>query len=274
MESLPEADDPTGKHLALDDRCMFRLSGPDRVRYLNGQVSNDVAGDLDQRSAPACLCTLKGKVEFLVWIHARDDALWIDGPLAGREALHERLDRYLIADDCELEDVTGQGSLFHHFVPGVEGVLSKRTTVEGRDLWVPEEAPSPFSPSDRLDTDFLVREEILAGIPRAPTEITGNEFPAELEIDGWAVDFHKGCYLGQEVVSRIESVGKVRRHLVRVIAETPFRALAELRNDEIGTGECSRDSFRIEEKIHLGFAWFRTMPESSQPVHCEAVGRA
>src|SRR5690606_28867098 len=95
-----------GRWRRLEDRAVFRLVGPDRIRYLNGQVSNDVS-KLDGGSIAACLCAIKGKVEALVWIHADGEALVLDGELRQREFLRTRLERYLIADDCELEDATG-----------------------------------------------------------------------------------------------------------------------------------------------------------------------
>ena len=52
----------------LRDRSLLELKGPDAVRFLNGQVSNDVDRDLSSVVVPACLCSLKGKVEALVWI--------------------------------------------------------------------------------------------------------------------------------------------------------------------------------------------------------------
>jgi folate-binding protein YgfZ len=59
---------------------------------------------------------------------------------------------------------------------------------------------------------------IAAGIPAAGVDWTSDNFPVEVGLDKSAVDFHKGCYVGQEVVSRLESVGEARRKLVRWIA--------------------------------------------------------
>ena len=57
-----------GKWIPLANRAVFRISGPDRVRFLNGQVTNDVSRDLSKEAVAACLCTLKGKVEALLWV--------------------------------------------------------------------------------------------------------------------------------------------------------------------------------------------------------------
>jgi hypothetical protein len=106
---IPPLPSP-GRWFPLVERAIFRLTGPDRVRYLNGQVTNDVAGPLDQKAIAACLCNIKGRVEALVHISADGDSLIVDGELAQREAIHARLERYLIADDCEIHDETGHYS--------------------------------------------------------------------------------------------------------------------------------------------------------------------
>jgi len=207
---------PTGSWIHWKDRAVFTLSGPDRVRYLDGQVSNRINQDLTNKTIAACVCSLKGKVEALIWITEIDGRLLIDGELRQREFLAERLDRYLIADDCELEDVTDEWSLYHQIGDASgSGRKSCRLGPEGEDLWMPG-AESPHWPgeSELSDNTFQLLK-IRSLLPESDGEITGNEFPSELGLDTWAVDFHKGCYLGQEVISRIESVGKTKRSLVR-----------------------------------------------------------
>lgn len=254
----------------LRDRAVFRITGPDRVRYLNGQVSNDVAGPLDEMAVAACVCSLKGKVEFLVWIHARGDALWLDAQREQAEALHERLDRYLIADDCEIENVTDQGLLIHHFLPDLDGVSSKRASEPGKDLWIPDSADVPLPEKEISEEDFE-RIQVEAGIPRAPEEISGNEFPAELGIESWAVDFRKGCYLGQEVISRIQSVGRVKRRLYRVVASIPFERESKLRTAEGAELLSTRASIPDSDRNHIALAWGKSGLKASQAVDVERI---
>ena len=77
------------------------------------------------------------------------------------------------------------------------------------------------------------------GIPESGFEITGQEFPSELGLDRWAVDFKKGCYLGQEIISRIESVGKTKNQLMLFATDEAF-AKGHIFPDESGKEEGAR----------------------------------
>ncbi|MDF1859847.1 MAG: hypothetical protein P1U87_06505 [Verrucomicrobiales bacterium] len=247
-----------GRWIELKDRAVFRLTGPDRVRYLNGQVTNDVSKPLREVALPACVCSRKGKVEFLVWITEQEDSLLIDGQLDQREELFERLDRYLIADDCELLDETGAHRLVHHFHEIKTGITSRRLSIQGQDLWLEPGAEVPFDSKDEVETEEWELLKIRSLVPEAPWEITGSELPAELRLDEWAVDFHKGCYLGQEVVSRIESVGKVKRKLSLISAEIPFRQNSALRNSSGTEIQSTRDAKENSKGDFLSLALLST----------------
>lgn len=192
----------------LSDRAKLRFTGADRVRFLNGQVSNDVRRATGAQAVYACVMTLKGKMGGDVWIHAGDDCLLLDAPAELRESLAARLERYIIADDVTLEDVTDEFPLFH--LAGVSAanepgaVAANRFGQPGVDLWRAPSSPPPVITPAQAET---VR--IAAGIPRWGAELDENTMPAEAGLEERAVDFAKGCYIGQEVVSRVKSVGHV-----------------------------------------------------------------
>ena len=261
----------SGRWFPLEDRAVFRIIGPDRVRFLNGQVTNDVSGPLDQASVAACLCNIKGKVEALVWISALGDSLILDGELKQRDVIQARLERYLIADDCEIIDETGETRLFHHFIEGVPGVISRRINQPGRDLVLKADDVLRFDPAGRITGEELRHLKLLAAIPEAGLEITGDEFPAELGLDRLAVDFHKGCYLGQEIISRIESVGRIRRHLRVIETDLALAAGVAVENDRGEIGITTRDSMEFGEKYFLSLAIFKLNPIGDQPAENEPV---
>lgn len=261
----------TGRWFPLADRAIFRLTGPDRVRYLNGQVTNDVAGPLDQEAIAACLCSIKGRIEALVHISADGDSLILDGELAQREIIHTRLERYLIADDCEIVDETDRYRLLHHFVAGAPGVKSRRLGTEGRDLLQKREDPDPFGAALCLEVAEVALHELLELVPKAGFEITGEEFPAELGLDETAVSFHKGCYLGQEVISRIESVGKVKRRLTLIDTPIPLDQGVLLENIFGENGVTTRPTRLGGEKCHLGLAIFRISSETPELIKNKVV---
>src|SRR3954463_12778831 len=90
----------------LSDRVKLRLTGADRVRYLNGQVTANVQTLRAGQTAPACVTTAKGRLCAEIVITAANDALFIDADAMLRETLPARLERYIVADDVTLTDVT------------------------------------------------------------------------------------------------------------------------------------------------------------------------
>ena len=246
----------------LSERAKFRLSGADRVRYLNGQVTNNVARAGKATAIEACVCNVKGKLEGVISITESGDgeAFLIDAPAALRESLLARLERYLIADDCELEDVTGEFGLFHAIgarpdLPGAAWRTSDRFGVPGWDLWTTAESREKLRRSGPLlPEDEIEAIRIRHGIPAWGTELTPEVFPAEARLDKRAVDFHKGCYLGQEVVSRIQSVGRVKKTLCLLEAEHSPESLQagwELHSaDDRGAGAIGRLTSVLFDKCH------------------------
>ena len=212
-------------HQAIDlgARTLLRLSGGDRQRYLNGQVSNDVRKLDGNNAIAACVTTLKGKLDALVHITEHADAYLIDSEPELREPLLARLGRYIIADDCELEDVSDEWRLIHiigEFGLPPEGAAaisrrSERFGQPGTDLWLATGAAVPDGLTILSNAESEA-QRIRNGVPRWGAELTPDTLPAEAGLDATAIDFHKGCYIGQEVISRIKSVGRVNRKLVRM----------------------------------------------------------
>ena len=202
----------------LSPRTVLRLSGADRERYLNGQVSNDVRKLTGENTIAACVTTIKGKLDALVHVSAHGDAYLIESEPELRESLRARLDKYIIADDCELEDVSDEWHLVHVLAkqdPGEGTRRCDRFGQTGTDLWLRagEEVPAELEVLSAAQAESL---RIRNGIPKWGGELTPDTLPAEAGLDATAIDFHKGCYIGQEAISRIKSVGRVNRNLVRL----------------------------------------------------------
>lgn len=226
-----QAIEQRGGFVDLTGRAKFRLTGADRVRYLNGQVTNDVRKATKEMGLRACVTNAKGRIEAEVFIHVAPDgeALLLDAEAGLRETLAARLDRYIVADDVTLEDVTDQWKVWHHF-PGagpeagcgsvLEGGASVKCTrfgVSGTDLWMPvsDAAPHPTPSCALLTGDEAETLRILRAIPRWPNELNSDAFPQEAGLEATVMDFAKGCYIGQEILSRIKMTGKMPRVLRR-----------------------------------------------------------
>lgn len=220
-----------GAAVNLSSRTKLRLTGADRVRYLNGQVTNDVRQVKPTETLYACVTDVKGRIAGDVFAHAEGESLLLDAEEGLRETLSMRLERYIVADDVELADVTEEWQLWHVWgdegTPArIEAVLSgqecphhllqsTRYGVPGIDLWLPASAPAPtFTPLPVLTDAALETWRILQKIPRWPHELNAETFPPEAGLESKAMNFSKGCYIGQEVLSRIKTTGKMPREMI------------------------------------------------------------
>jgi folate-binding protein YgfZ len=202
----------------------FALTGSDRVRYLNGQCSNDVR-KLGSESDPvqACILSARGKLDAVVWIWAEADRLIVECDTSLADKVAARLEKYIVADDVALDPLPAPENEWHVVggnTPIPDPIRSQsirsiqRLGTPGIDVCdaaFPESAESAglvFADESMLT---LLRVQNL--VPVWDHELQTDTLPAEARLDKTAVDFHKGCYLGQEVVSRIESVGHANRML-------------------------------------------------------------
>ena len=94
-------------------RAKFRVTGADRFRFLNGQITNDLRKASETNAVEACMLNAKGKLNAHVFLNALGESFLVDAEPDLRDALHARLERYVIADDVQIEDVTDEFSLFH-----------------------------------------------------------------------------------------------------------------------------------------------------------------
>ncbi len=256
----------------LSDRTKLRLTGADRVRYLNGQVTADVRKLAAGRSMPACVTTAKGRLCAEIFITATEDALVLDADGSLRESLPARLEKYIIADDVTLEDLSETMRLVHVTGDGVDGKTAltargaNRFGQTGVDLFLPTEI---FDETwTRLASAHAVLDEglrellrIEAGIPRWGRELTEETLPPEAGLERTHIDYHKGCYIGQEVISRLKSVGHVNRELTGFISTegallkpgAQIFAAEALAGKPLGTLTSVVWSFSLEKPIALGY---------------------
>jgi len=253
------------QHIDLGTPALLEFRGPDAVRFLNGQMTQDVRRVIGADIAlPSCITDAKGKLQFRVWIHARGEALIIEGPEGSNEALEARLTRYLIADDVEVADLSGQWQLHH--LTGFNGTMpegvmtrtSQRYHLDGVDCWVPAgEMLEALNNMPVLDGDAFESFRIAQGVPIWGKELTDGLLPPEAGLDASDVSYHKGCYIGQEVISRIKSAGKVNKRLTRFrfAADIPIDGLQVVDADGKATGELTSIAPLAEQNTRraLGF---------------------
>ena len=214
-----EAIQQNGGMADLSGRAKWLLTGEDRIRYLNGQVTQDVRRVTAEKAVYACVTDVKGRISGDVFVRVTVDGegLLLDAEEGLREVLILRLDRYIVADDVEIEDVTDDWDVVHYFGEAAEGIkggsLCERFGVAGRDVWTAR-GESVTSGDGFLSAEELEVLRVLNGVARYPFELNGEVFPPEAGLELRAIDYSKGCYIGQEVISRIRTSRKMPRELV------------------------------------------------------------
>ena len=226
----------TAEQLAFDDvvavagrRDLLRVRGADAAAYLHGQLSQDVEGLAVGASSRTLLLQPQGKVDAWLRLHRRAaDEFWLDVDPGFGALAKERLERFKLRVDADIDLVTvptlmlrgpnssrSAGQADEGLVAlaaswgGVDGVdLLDPATVEDPagapdgdvTAWVP--AGVAEGPPEALD---LIR--VRQGLPTMGRELDESTIPAAAGIVEPSVDFTKGCYVGQELVARIDSRG-------------------------------------------------------------------
>jgi len=255
----------------LSDRVKLRLTGSDRIRFLSGQVTNDIRKTNADLSLPACVLSAKGKIDALIFVTNGDDFLFLDSDPELRETLPARLERYVIADDVVIEDVTENFALFHatgESAPNAPNYThwrrAKRFGMIGWDLLLPagerDSARHLFETGGELFDDAETeRWRIEHGVARWGRELTPEIIPVEANLEADTIDYAKGCYIGQEVISRMKKSGQTNKRLCGLVSIAGSPLSPEMRlfatNDERDVGQITSatHSDRLGKEIALGF---------------------
>jgi len=218
-----------------------RAAGPDVIKFLQGQLSQDVTGLAAGASTWALLLQPQGKVvAFLRVLRAGEEELVLETDAGFGDAVIERLNRFKLRVKCDLDPlawrcVAVRGPASHDAVDG--GVVADWPGLAGADLI----GESPVSPDGvtLCSPEAYEAVRIEAGIPVMGRELDEGTIPAEAGVVDMSVSFTKGCYTGQELVARIDSRGgNVPRRLRGVIlgdsATPPAGAIVSSEGKEVG----------------------------------------
>lgn len=225
------------------------IRGPDAAEYLQGQITNDVEALQPGRGCYAALLDRKGHVRAdLRVLRDSEDEFLLDAEAPGAEPLARHLATYLIGRQVEVAkpspesafvsvigpaavEVTGASALTAEHAHGEDrlGEVSCRAvaTDVGVDLICAAEDTDALAATLRERGAEPVAEaaaeivRVESGRPRFGHEITDQLMPAEAGIVERAVDFSKGCYIGQEPVARLHYKGKPNRHLRGLLLGAP-----------------------------------------------------
>ena len=227
------------------------VSGDDAREWLQGQVTNDLNTMKPGETLYAFVLSPKGRVLADAWVLEGAAELLLVVPASRLDTLLERLDRYIIMEDVELEPrrdwelVTVQGPRALQLQGGHkadrlgQGGRDFLLTAEDRDagLAALEERCAELG-GGRVHDEAWARAHVLNGRPRFGVDFGEDSYPQETGLTKLSVSFSKGCYLGQETVMMLQSRGKAPKALWRwkLDAQTPPDPQSPIRFDgqEVG----------------------------------------
>ncbi len=246
-------------------RAMLLVKGPDAAEYLQGQLTNDIEAVEPQGGCYAALLDRKGHLESdLRVLRLESGEIWLDLEPGPAEAVLKHLRTYSIGREVEIEDVRELWSIVSLIGPqaavlsGFEGlgpehaqrfrqwdgtdILAVATDL-GVDLVVRSEDSAALEELLRAAGAVRVSEEaaeivrVESGRPRFGLDMGAESMPAEAGIVERAVDFEKGCYIGQEPVARLHYRGKPNRTLrgLRLSGPAAHGDSIRLGDREVGT---------------------------------------
>ena len=252
----------------LSFRTQVKFTGEDRTDFLQGMLSNDVKALRSGEGCPATLLTEQGRIVADLRVYAEESAILLDLDARIKEKTIEALDRFIIADDVEIEDLST-----HQVTLAVQGptaaevltaaglsslpeqesqhrdatladvqvrvIRSDQTGKGGYEFHVPgDQAPVVWQTLTRLDGLLPVGHTALnmlrveAGIPWYGLDMDEDRIVLEVGLDR-AISFHKGCYLGQEVVERASARGHMNRLLSGFLLQNEGQAALPTRGDRL-----------------------------------------
>jgi tRNA-modifying protein YgfZ len=252
-------------------RDVVAVRGPDAEAYLQGQLSQDVAGLAVGATADTLLLEPDGKLSALLRVTRVDgQGFVLDVDRGYGDAVVARLRRFLLRSKVELEqlawrDLSLRGAGVDAAAAGLLTVLAERGVLAlpfewngwtGVDLLGPEDVV--LAPGDGALPDGIVAcgseaveaARIVSGIPAMGTELTNKTIAAEAGLVERTVSFTKGCYTGQELVARLDSRGSnVPRRLVGVVGPAGDAEPPLTRGMTLHAGDAPAGDAAAEDKV-------------------------
>lgn len=236
----------------LPPRACFELTGADRHKFLHNFCTNDIKSLKPGQGCEALMTSVQGKVLAHLTVQAAQDSLWIEADATRREIIARHLNKYLITEDVQIHDRSDDFRLLLACGPSMRkalleggltvsedppslnhsrGIFREIPVVWQQTRWTPppnwtlraaaEDADGLLTSLTTAGVTFLSAEaidalRIEAGFPRDGIDFNDSNLAQELARTNLCISFRKGCYLGQEPIARIDSMGHVNQELRKV----------------------------------------------------------
>lgn len=227
-------------------RAWIKVDGEDAFSYLQSQTSQDLRGVEEGAVRYTLWLNRKGKISADSYILYRNDAWWCLSNGTAGEDLLEVAQANIIADDVDFQDASDGQQMITLWGKDCESTFLQHavrtTNAKGENGWfeidgllgLRSRLPNCFHLIGESDTVQRVSDRFLeqgicvgseadlrllaldAGIGRVGAEVSTDDLPQEVGLDTAGVSFTKGCYLGQEVMARLQAMGRVQKRLCKV----------------------------------------------------------
>jgi folate-binding protein YgfZ len=228
----------------------LRVTGADRVAFLQGQCTNDITRLRAGQSCYAAFLNAKGKMRGEGHVICLADAFWLEV----NAGLAPSLEKFIITEDVAIEDVSA--SMGEWLVMGDAGAsLPTRAVTFQHPLGVG--VISDASLAATISAEALETLRIEEAVPKWGADMDENTIPNEAGLEARAISYDKGCYIGQETIARIKTYGHVNRQLVQMVLtgqSVPSRGdrlVVEKR--EVGQVTSAARSTRLGKPLALGY---------------------
>jgi len=212
----------------LENRALISITGPEARALLQRVITADVETLETGQSHPGALLTPQGKtmVDFLLF--AEGDTVWIDIWADAAEALIKRLSLYKLRADAVI-------ALCDDLVPVWSETDFSGSAPDPRFSGGVYRGMAPSSEATQADAGALAAKEISQGVPSYGRDYGEAEiFPTDVNLDVYGgIGWQKGCFIGQEVVSRMKRRGTIRKRSVAM----SFEANAPTKGTKVSAGE-------------------------------------
>jgi folate-binding protein YgfZ len=232
---------------------VVRVQGPGAATFLQGLISQDVESLDPVKARRSFLLGPQGKLRALLWVCRDGDRHELYTDAGYGQVVADDLDHYKIRVKAEISGPEPVWQVIGGIAGGVDASLP------GLVRSFVREAP-PLSEFMSLDRWRGLRIE--AGEPVMGVDVDERTIPQETGLVADAVSFSKGCYLGQELVARIDTRGRVNRHLRGLLLEqhTASGAMVTVRGDEVGFVSSVGWSERLSANVGLALLKRTTQP--------------
>lgn len=215
---------PAAKIAHLTDRALIRIAGEDAHTFLQNLVTADIEDTDANGASSSALLTPQGKILFDFLIYKTEDGYLADVPASVAPDLLKRLTFYRLRAKVELDLLDADTGVFAvwdgpaEFNEAHVAVTDPRTSALGQRIVAPVSKTNFPAGAIEADLQTYERHRIATGVPEGLKDYSYSDiFPHDADLDQLGgVSFTKGCYVGQEVVSRVHHRGTARKRFVLV----------------------------------------------------------